>query len=179
MSFRFAAPVLAFAIFGLAAAGPAQAQGDVMKECGKQYQAAKSANQLGGKSWNQYLADCRTRVSAQPAAAAPATPAATPAANPLKPAPAATTTAAPAARRQTGGGGARRQARGRRPAGDARPRARLRRGMEGEEGGPPEGQSADEMAEILERMQHAAEGRRPVAPTGNAPVSGAFRSQWM
>lgn len=97
MSFRFAAPVLAFAIFGLAAAGPAQAQGDVMKECGKQYQAAKSANQLGGKSWNQYLADCRTRVSAQPAAAAPATPAAAPAANPLKPAPAATTTAAPAA----------------------------------------------------------------------------------
>ena len=76
-------------------AGPAHAQANVMKQCGEEYQAAKTANTLGGKTWNDYLKDCRVRHSgdtaaAQPAAAQPA------AANPLKPA-ATTTATAPAA----------------------------------------------------------------------------------
>lgn len=106
MSVRFAAPALIAAFASLAFAGTANAQSNVMKECGTQYQAAKAANQLAGKSWNQYLAECRTRVSAQPAAAAPAAPATTPAANPLKPAPAATAPAAtPAAAAKPASGG--------------------------------------------------------------------------
>ena len=115
MTIRIAAATAVFA--AVAFSGPAFAQANVMKECGAQYQTAKAGNALAGKTWNQYLAECRTRVSATPAAAtAPAAPAATaaPAANPLKPvavapaapaapvvaakpaAPAATPTAAPA-----------------------------------------------------------------------------------
>ncbi|MFO1118527.1 MAG: hypothetical protein U1E28_22895 [Beijerinckiaceae bacterium] len=107
MSVRFVAPTLIAAFASLAFAGAANAQANVMTECGKQYQAAKAANQLAGKSWNQYLAECRTRVSAQPAAAAPAAPATAPA-NPLKPAPAATApapAAAPAAAAKPAAGG--------------------------------------------------------------------------
>ena len=44
MSIRFAAPALAFALAGVALAGPAHAQANVMQECGKEYQAAKTAN---------------------------------------------------------------------------------------------------------------------------------------
>jgi len=95
MSIRFAAPALALAFAGFALAGPAYAQANVMQECGKEYQAAKAANTLGGKSWNEYLKDCRVRHSGDAAAAPAAQPAA---ANPLKPAPAAAAKpAAPAA----------------------------------------------------------------------------------
>lgn len=94
MSIRFSVPALALALAGFALADPAHAQANVMQECGKEYQAAKSANTLGGKNWNEYLKDCRVRHSSSPAAAAPAAQPA--AANPLKPkAPAAA--AAPAA----------------------------------------------------------------------------------
>jgi hypothetical protein len=95
MSIRIAAPALAVAFASLALTGQAHAQASVMKECGSEYQAAKAANTLAGKTWNQYLAECRVRLSAQPAAAAPAAaapataPAAPAAANPLKPAPTA------------------------------------------------------------------------------------------
>ncbi|MEI2736314.1 MAG: hypothetical protein V9G24_16990 [Rhodoblastus sp.] len=101
MLIRFAAPALALAFAGFAAAGPAHAQASVMQDCGKEYQAAKSANTLGGKSWNEYLKDCRVRHGSGAAAAPAAAPAAKPAAekpaaaNPLKPAGAATA-AAPA-----------------------------------------------------------------------------------
>lgn len=96
MSIRFAAPALALAFAGVALAGPANAQANVMKQCGEEYQAAKSANTLGGKNWNEYLKDCRVRHAGQPAVAAPA---AQPAANPLKPA-----AAAPAATPAAGAG---------------------------------------------------------------------------
>ena len=93
MTIRIAAATAVFA--AVAFAGPAFAQANVMKECGAQYQTAKAGNALAGKTWNQYLAECRVRVSATPAATttgpAPAAPAAAaaPAANPLKPAAAA------------------------------------------------------------------------------------------
>jgi hypothetical protein len=100
MSYRFAGPVLAAAVAVVALSGAARAENNIMTVCGGEYQAAKTANTLGGKTWNQYLAECRTRHAAQPATAAPAAAPAAPAAatttaNPLKPAPA--TTAAPAA----------------------------------------------------------------------------------
>ncbi|MCB1534914.1 MAG: hypothetical protein KDJ44_09360 [Rhodoblastus sp.] len=95
MSIRIAAPALALAFAGFALAGPAHAQANVMKQCGEEYQAAKSANTLGGKNWNDYLKDCRVRHSGDAASAPAAQPAA--AANPLKPAAKAATTTAPAA----------------------------------------------------------------------------------
>lgn len=82
MSIRFAAPALALALAGVALAGPAHAQANVMQECGKEYQAAKTANTLAGKSWNEYLKDCRVRHGGDKTAAPAATPAATPAAKP-------------------------------------------------------------------------------------------------
>ena len=94
MSIRFSVPALALALAGVALAGPAHAQANVMQECGKEYQAAKTANTLGGKNWNEYLKDCRVRHASPGAAAAPAAQPA--AANPLKPkapAPAAATAA--------------------------------------------------------------------------------------
>ena len=95
MSIRIAAPALALAFAGFALVGPAHAQANVMKQCGEEYQAAKSANTLGGKNWNDYLKDCRVRHSGDAASAPAAQPAA--AANPLKPAAKAATTTAPAA----------------------------------------------------------------------------------
>ena len=44
------------------------AAGDVMKECGAKYQAAKANNTLGGKNWAQFLAACRGSQAAAPAA---------------------------------------------------------------------------------------------------------------
>ncbi len=82
------------------ATGGALAQAAVMKECGAEWQTAKDANTTGGKTWNQFLAECRTRKAAAPAAA-PAAPAAQPkpaAAAPAAPAPAPAATA-PATRR--------------------------------------------------------------------------------
>ena len=74
------------------------AQAAVMKECGAEWQAAKTANTVkAGETWNSFLAECRTRkAAATPAAATPAAPAT--AAAP-KPAPVAPTVApaAPAA----------------------------------------------------------------------------------
>ncbi|MFT4099266.1 MAG: hypothetical protein QM651_19250, partial [Rhodoblastus sp.] len=72
MSIRFAVPALALALAGVAFSAPANAQASVMQDCGKEYQAAKTANTLNGQTWNQYLKDCRVRHAAQPAAAAPA-----------------------------------------------------------------------------------------------------------
>ncbi len=97
MFIRFAATAGAVATslgLALALSAPAHAQADVMKECGAEYQTAKTANKLGGKSWNEFLAECRVR-HAQPAAAKPA--AATPAPAPAAAAPAKPAAAAPAA----------------------------------------------------------------------------------
>lgn len=104
MTIRISGAGLAlFAALSLGGAGQALAQANVMKECGAEWQAAKDANKVAaGQTWNQFLAECRTRkASAAPAAAsapaapapaaapAVAAPAAAPAANPLKPAAAA------------------------------------------------------------------------------------------
>ena len=80
------------AAMGLAATGAARAE-SVMKECGAEWQAAKSANTTGGQSWQEFLKGCRTRHAGTPAAAAPAAasapmaPAAAPAPAPMAPAP--------------------------------------------------------------------------------------------
>lgn len=75
--------------FALGGSTSAFAQAAVMKECGAEWQAAKAANSTQGKTWNEFLSDCRVR-KAQPAnAAAPAAapaPAPAPAAAPAKPA---------------------------------------------------------------------------------------------
>lgn len=98
-----------FALALTVGAGSAFAQADVMKACGAEWQAAKTAKTVKpGETWKSFLADCRTRQAAKPAAAAPAAakpavaapaPAATaPAAAPAAPAkPAAVTPAKPAA----------------------------------------------------------------------------------
>jgi hypothetical protein len=96
----FSAIVLAGA-FGLAGTSAANAE-SVMKICGDQWKAAKAAGTTGGKTWPEFLSQCRTdqKGAAAPAAAAPA--AAAPAPAPVAPAPtaAAPQPAAPAA---TGG----------------------------------------------------------------------------
>jgi hypothetical protein len=74
---------------GIAAvsASDAKAQANVLKECGAQYQAAKAANELKGKSWQDFLKACRARL-AEPAAETPAAPA-EPAPSAAEPAPSA------------------------------------------------------------------------------------------
>lgn len=57
---------------GLALAAPAHAANDVMKACGAKYQAAKANNTLGGKTWAQFLAECRGSGATPAAAAKPA-----------------------------------------------------------------------------------------------------------
>lgn len=129
MSIRFAVPhaaagVLA-ACFAVAATGGARAEGNVLKQCGFQYQEIKKANELKGQSWQDFLKKCRERLAEPANAEAPATdpaktetpkaePAKTetpktepekieppkaeaPVANPLKPAPSAAAAAKPAA----------------------------------------------------------------------------------
>jgi hypothetical protein len=90
----FSAVILAGA-FGLAATGAAHAEG-VMKVCGEQWKAAKAAGTTDGKTWNEFLSQCRAD---QKAAAPDAAPAAEPAAAALAAAPAAPA-AAPAAAQQ-------------------------------------------------------------------------------
>ena len=43
----------------------------VMKQCGEQWQAAKSARTTNGATWPQFLAQCRTQLSSGPATAVP------------------------------------------------------------------------------------------------------------
>ncbi len=88
-SFRAAAVAfLVAAAMGLTATGAARAE-SVMKECGAEWQAAKTANTTGGQSWQEFLKGCRTRHAgaAAPAAPAPMAPAAAPAPAPMAPAP--------------------------------------------------------------------------------------------
>jgi hypothetical protein len=87
----FSAMILAGA-FALAGTGAANAQ-SVMKICGEQWKAAKAAGTTGGKTWPEFLAQCRTeqKSGAAPAAAPAPAPAAAPA-----PAPAAAPAPAPA-----------------------------------------------------------------------------------
>lgn len=87
MSIRIAAAALAVTLGAAFAPTGATAQANVMKDCGAEYQTAKAANSLGGKKWNEFLSECRTRKAAATPAAAT-----TPAPTTASPAP----TAAPA-----------------------------------------------------------------------------------
>jgi hypothetical protein len=83
----FSAIILAGA-FGIAATSAANAE-SVMKVCGEQWKAAKTAGTTGGKTWPEFLAQCRTeQKAAAPGAAPAAEPASAPAAAPAAPAPA-------------------------------------------------------------------------------------------
>jgi hypothetical protein len=48
----------------------AHAQVNVLKECGAQFQAAKTENALKGQGWQDFLRACRVRLAEQPAPAA-------------------------------------------------------------------------------------------------------------
>lgn len=76
MSIRLAVSYAAAGAFAaclvVAASGEAQAQANVLRECGAKYQAAKAANELGGKSWQDFLKECRASLAEQPKTEAPA-----------------------------------------------------------------------------------------------------------
>ena len=85
-------------LMALAGSAPANAQAAVMKECGAEYQAAKTAGTVGTQSWTEYLASCRVR-KANLTAPAPAAPAPAPApvvVAPAAPKPPVVATPAPA-----------------------------------------------------------------------------------
>lgn len=117
MSIRIAAAAFLLSFAAGIAPDIALAQANVMKECGAEYQAAKAANTLNNQKWNDFLAACRTRKSADKAApatnvpaapttaAAPATGATAPAPAPgaAAPAPAPTSKASAAAKPASGG----------------------------------------------------------------------------
>jgi len=65
-------------------AAPAHAE-SVMKECGAEWQTAKSNNTTNGQTWPQFLKDCKARHATTTEAAPAPAPAATPA--PVAPAP--------------------------------------------------------------------------------------------
>ena len=62
---RAAAGFFAVAAGVVAGSGAAYAQAHVLKECGSQYQAAKAANELAGRSWQEFLKECRARLAEQ------------------------------------------------------------------------------------------------------------------
>lgn len=69
MLIRFCASALAISLgvisFNIIATEKAQAQANILRECGSQYQAAKAANELGGLNWQEYLKACRARLAEQ------------------------------------------------------------------------------------------------------------------
>lgn len=76
MSKRIAVPNAAVALCAatmlFAGCGEAMAQANVLKECGSKYQATKSAGELKGQTWQDFLKKCREDLAAP--AAAPASP---------------------------------------------------------------------------------------------------------
>lgn len=67
-----AAGLVALTLGVAAGSSSAYAQATVLKECGSRYQAAKSANELNGKTWQDYLKECRESLKAAEGGAAPA-----------------------------------------------------------------------------------------------------------
>jgi len=69
MLIRFCASALALSLgvisFNIIATEKAQAQANILRECGSRYQAAKAANELGGLNWQEYLKACRARLAEQ------------------------------------------------------------------------------------------------------------------
>ncbi|WP_245257153.1 hypothetical protein [Methylocystis rosea] len=64
--------IYSFLLITLACTSEAAAQANVLKECGSQYQSAKTANELAGQSWQDFLKACRARLAERPAEAKPA-----------------------------------------------------------------------------------------------------------
>jgi len=69
MLIRFYASALAISLgvisFSIISTEKAQAQANILRECGSRYQAAKAANELGGLNWQEYLKACRARLAEQ------------------------------------------------------------------------------------------------------------------
>jgi hypothetical protein len=74
-----AASLAAVLAAGLFLSAPVRAE-SVMKECGAEWQTAKTNNTTNGQKWTEFLKDCKARhASATPAAAPAAAPAPAPA----------------------------------------------------------------------------------------------------
>ncbi len=145
---------LALATVLTASSAYAQTGGNRMKACADEWNTMKAAKQTEGKKYRDFQKEClaRTTDTATPAATpAAATPAATPAATTPAATPAATTTTA-----QPGGDNSREAQH--RPAGHGGARARLRRGLESRQG-RRQGRRRHDLAEVLERLRQAQEGR--------------------
>ena len=80
-----------------AVTGAAEGAEPVMVQCGREYQAAKTAGTLNGADWTRFRADCTARLKAEPASTvAGAPPPSTPSAAPtLAAAPAPASAVAP------------------------------------------------------------------------------------
>lgn len=79
---RMRAAVLLSVLAVAAFTGTAESAEPVMVQCGREYQAAKTAGTLNGADWNRFRADCATRLKTEPVSAAAAAPPATPSAAP-------------------------------------------------------------------------------------------------
>ncbi len=91
-----AVKVLAAAAILAATACSARAAEPVMVQCGREYQAARTAGTLNGADWNAYRVACAERLKAAASAPAPApTPPPVAAAGPTTPAPPAAASPAP------------------------------------------------------------------------------------
>jgi len=67
---RFASAAAIALILPLVGINSVSAQ-SVMKQCGDQWQAAKTAGTTNGQTWQQFLKDCRTRLASTTSAPAP------------------------------------------------------------------------------------------------------------
>jgi hypothetical protein len=74
-------------------AGGASAKSEIQKECSEKYQAAKSANQLNGMTYNQFYKQCAATAKADKGAPAPTPTSAPPPAAAPAPVPPPVTTA--------------------------------------------------------------------------------------
>jgi len=71
--FKIAAGLAAMLAAGFFISAPASAE-SVMKQCGEEWKAAKTANTTNGQTWREFLKDCRTRHASTTATTAPAAP---------------------------------------------------------------------------------------------------------
>ena len=148
------------------AAVSAPAQAKTMKECAAQWKEMKEANQTAGMKYRDFSKQC---MSEGGAAAPEAKPAPTPAASSRK----SPATADEACRDDAATGhddNDRDQTDVTRPRGDDRPRARLRRRMEGRQGRRKD-PGRHEVAAILERLRQAQEGGRDVTASRAGSLS--------
>ncbi len=80
--------LLAAGVLGLVGAGPAAGAVSVMKQCGDDWKAAKSAGTTGGQTWPDFYKACKAKLdgAAAPAAAPAPVVATAPTPTPVKPA---------------------------------------------------------------------------------------------